>query len=1272
MANNTFYKFCNKVKVAEFICKILAENPDYIVPVKKKGCKLLKYAELDCTTMREKVRYIDYFQNNDIDLTDKKVCVIDDATKYTSRLSHYREIFSEKGANVSTYSYIAHELLKSGIREQYDEKAIICKYLSESTYQEYLTQQSRVLLEQSNSFDIDHFVIELQVTEDKYNALFEELYKVGDIEFVNDKYTPKEIEKISIINIDYYDTESLFDSSVAQGALQKIRMTYNKKSGLLFIAPLSYPVWDSKLSSRSELFSNIRFELPYAMTDDISNKGIYFNLVYAFQVMLFKYFINVIDNDSLLSGYKVLDSDLVSYVGCERAEAVINSTKTFLDSNYVTSTCSKRHQIDVPRKGKADFHSLNEMMRELRNHYNGLVNETQTLIGVRYYLAYEELIERYKGHENLLKWIDVLCDRGVLVTRNYNENGVYYRACRSGETNFDFDEQKAGAFVYLSINVCGDETRSGNEVMCSVSPTYINKVLANFVYDYPSEEYDCHSLITKPHDFGPLTYITDEMDGYNEIPLYDISTITKFCMYDDKKRRFYAYSMKNEKVQNSISEIIGMQDYINYTEAITYFDFIRLLKESKKSANFLNALAICREEDSYYKHVRYNLDWAYRRVRGAKNAKSRYQIDKYLRDAATYVSSARTKLDYNQRDVFDAVKNLDVPVVYRQIQQKILDSFEFFSDDFEKTVCQILRKISIEEYILVNFELYINLYDTNYLIKALSQYVKQKEVQLEELQSLADKYLAKKKANNIAYEEILDDLNGISNKLNAMISRDYAELVKIKAIPKKHRESRKKIVNNIRNYFSKKKIDKVLIVSFSYSGYANINDEKEANIVKKVQDLVDEIELGGKVIIGQEVSGYGIYVTYSLSDAIDFSKRLWNLSSSVSNVFFRMGCTVGESLEDVEEALIKSNKLTRVVEGRNAFVMDKKTYQILQDYESDNDTNMMRITQINDDCYEFDKDRQPYVVKKYAKNTDNSVRIGIITVLDEEYITVETMLENHVYVEFPGRGAGHQFTIGEIKGHDGGVHKVALAITSGDGNNKAAIRAEKMLQHFPKLDVIFMVGIAGGAPALPLYAGSDTDTINEKHVRLGDIVVSNGVFQYDYIKKKTYSWVPKGVNIPPCARVVEAQRKLGIGAQKGEYPWNAYVDEALSRLKSSYKRPSYDHDILHDYNGEVIEHPQDNERMDDCPKVFNGKIASSNAVLKDPKKRDELKKKYDIFAIEMETSGIADATWEGEIGYYGIRGICDYCDKYKNNEWHRYAALVAAAYTKAIIEWMAT
>ena len=65
--------------------------------------------------------------------------------------------------------------------------------------------------------------------------------------------------------------------------------------------------------------------------------------------------------------------------------------------------------------------------------------------------------------------------------------------------------------------------------------------------------------------------------------------------------------------------------------------------------------------------------------------------------------------------------------------------------------------------------------------------------------------------------------------------------------------------------------------------------------------------------------------------------------------------------------------------------------------------------------------------------------------------------------------------------------------------------------------------------------------------------------------------------------------------------------------------------------------------------------------------RDELRDRFGVKAIEMEGAGVADASWEPKAGYLVVRGVCDYCDPNKNDLWHPYAAIVAAAYTRALL-----
>lgn len=291
--------------------------------------------------------------------------------------------------------------------------------------------------------------------------------------------------------------------------------------------------------------------------------------------------------------------------------------------------------------------------------------------------------------------------------------------------------------------------------------------------------------------------------------------------------------------------------------------------------------------------------------------------------------------------------------------------------------------------------------------------------------------------------------------------------------------------------------------------------------------------------------------------------------------------------------------------------------------------------------------------------------IGIITALPKEYAAVNILLENKKdKYKIPGSGAGRRYCLGEISSEDGNKHNLVLA-TAGMGNNIAATRASLLLEHFPNVKSIIMVGIAGGVP------NPYKDKVDD-HVRLGDIVVSNesGVIQYDLIKQEIQDITHRNPPRPPSASLLEAVRYLEAEEILGNRPWERYIVQSLSQLKIG--RPSDDKDIL--YNSanqdETIPHPEDPKRIKGQPRVFTGPIASANILQKEPNARDKLREKFKVKAIEMEASGIADATWNHEVGYLVVRGICDYCDSHKNDDWQQYAAVVAAAYTRALVESM--
>ena len=296
------------------------------------------------------------------------------------------------------------------------------------------------------------------------------------------------------------------------------------------------------------------------------------------------------------------------------------------------------------------------------------------------------------------------------------------------------------------------------------------------------------------------------------------------------------------------------------------------------------------------------------------------------------------------------------------------------------------------------------------------------------------------------------------------------------------------------------------------------------------------------------------------------------------------------------------------------------------------------------------------IIQETKKMDDYSdIKIGIITALPKECAAMKKMMFEVEECFFNDKGAGHRFFVGKLKSANGKKHRVALGLC-GMGNNKAAIRATNMLSHFKSIDSIIMTGIAGGIPSFQN---------DGKQVRLGDIVVSDGITQYDFVKETLESINVRSNSAKPSAQLLEAVDVMRTYEYENKYSWHEYLDKFSS--EPPFTKPATNTDKLYDSMDRLCEHPYDNTRTE-YPKVFIGGIASANNLLKNPQKRSMLKETYGVLAVEMEASGIADATWNRATGYLVVRGICDYCDTHKDDVWQEYAALVAAAYTRSLIE----
>ncbi|UKZ49278.1 hypothetical protein TrVGV298_003523 [Trichoderma virens] len=234
-----------------------------------------------------------------------------------------------------------------------------------------------------------------------------------------------------------------------------------------------------------------------------------------------------------------------------------------------------------------------------------------------------------------------------------------------------------------------------------------------------------------------------------------------------------------------------------------------------------------------------------------------------------------------------------------------------------------------------------------------------------------------------------------------------------------------------------------------------------------------------------------------------------------------------------------------------------------------------------------------------------------------------------------------------------------------------------MVDTFPSIRVGLMVGIGGGIPS---------------KVRLGDVVVSTpigqfpGVVQWDSGKAKDGGGFERtGAMDNPPASLLTALSKLEMEYELGGSRIPKHLESMKAKwpaLAAKYQRSDSLEDVVFnaDYghvNPDAENKGQENERCQLCdgnkavrrtptdPRVHYGLIASGNQVIKDAAFRDKLNESLggSVLCIEMEAAGLIN-----NFPCIVIRGICDYADSHKNKDWQEYAAAVAAAYAKELLE----
>ncbi|CAG8977265.1 hypothetical protein HYALB_00009363 [Hymenoscyphus albidus] len=250
-------------------------------------------------------------------------------------------------------------------------------------------------------------------------------------------------------------------------------------------------------------------------------------------------------------------------------------------------------------------------------------------------------------------------------------------------------------------------------------------------------------------------------------------------------------------------------------------------------------------------------------------------------------------------------------------------------------------------------------------------------------------------------------------------------------------------------------------------------------------------------------------------------------------------------------------------------------------------------------------------------------------------------------------GDDYQYIGGDINGHNIIIATFPLETAYG-GNSAAALASQVKKCMGNSLWFGLLVGIAAGLPN------------PQKDIRLGDVLICTKVIQHDMGKQTTEGFVNTSKQADSLQFLRSVFTKIDDLTEIKGHPFLQHLsrvqDVADDQGKFLFRDPGEENDVQYKEVGRREVREQRQPRNEHRTRTWYGAIGSGNTLVKSSKERDELRDLYEIVGLEMEAHGTMNTIPVGH-----IRGVCDYADKRKNDDWHGFAAAVAAAYAREVL-----
>jgi nucleoside phosphorylase len=253
-------------------------------------------------------------------------------------------------------------------------------------------------------------------------------------------------------------------------------------------------------------------------------------------------------------------------------------------------------------------------------------------------------------------------------------------------------------------------------------------------------------------------------------------------------------------------------------------------------------------------------------------------------------------------------------------------------------------------------------------------------------------------------------------------------------------------------------------------------------------------------------------------------------------------------------------------------------------------------------------------------------------------------------------GDGYVFYAGRIYGLN--VAIASLPTATPYGTASAAALVSQVRKFFRNPWLVLLVGIAAGLPHFSSNPPRD--------IRLGDILIAvpegntPAIVSYELGKETEdgFELLRSGHHL------ASAEGILMSAIDHVRYTTPGSATHFLSIFKkfhsTKFDDPGLDKDIL--YDAHQIPVQRSARSLHDRTRAWEGPIGSGDKLMKTAKMKDEMMNKFRIIGLEMEGAGTNRV-----VNAVMIRGVCDYGDRNKNDEWQPFAAARAASYAKEML-----